>query len=265
MVEASPIRDAAACGGCGGSLPGDRLAPATFCPDCGTCLLDLTGKGLGFQPFVPPRVGREGAWSRLQAALVDAPSAASISSRLLYVPFHERAADPRSAGIVLDARAALAPAADLLPAGLPTLRSPRGDDVRGLAIAATAHRGRLADPKGSLDLIREGEAVDVMIPPPEGTHLLYYPLWFLTYRVDHKERCAVVDAATGRPIGPSAPPRRWNAALLASAAGFATFAVVLLIAAPLDRPVLRIVLAAAASWAAAYFTLSWTLTRERAR
>jgi hypothetical protein len=288
------LRAQAACGACGRSLSVDSAAPAAFCRDCGSCLLRVPG-WTALQPCVPPRIGGGAAWLKLRAALLEPGTADMTAARLLFVPFHEWPADLGRTRLVRDARAVLAPAADLLPAGLAVPRSPRGDDRRALAVAASAHKGRLADPADLMDLIKMSEAVDVMIPapaaPPPGAapgsapRLLYYPFWFLTYRIEWKENRGVVDAATGRPVGASAPPSRWAPAILAAAAGLAAFAAVASAApwlagaaagagagaepgstAALSVSGVAYVLATAAvSWAAAFLVLSRLLRRERAR
>src|SRR5207249_3087555 len=116
---------------------------------------------------VPPRVGADAAWSRLRESGFAGFTSERTGARLLFAPFHEWAPDLGRTRLVKDARALLAPAADLLPAGFLAPASPGGDDRRGLAIAETAHKGRLADPAAALDLIRLGETVDVMLPRPE--------------------------------------------------------------------------------------------------
>jgi hypothetical protein len=135
--------------------------------------------------------------------------------------------------------------------------------------------GRLADPRQALDLIRQGDVVDVMIPPsavaPAGAapgarpRLLYYPFWFLTYAVDHRERVGVVDATNGCPVGSASRPRRWRPAILASLAGAASFGIVWWaagMAVPAPMPAL---LAGLSSWAAAMITLGRSIIRERGR
>ena len=270
---AAGVRSAAVCGGCAREFHPDLTAAAVFCPECGSCLLSLHAGG--HHPFVPPRITEEAAWERLRAALIDADRATLTAARLLYLPFHEWPGDLNRRGVVKDARAVLAPAADLLPAGLRPPSSPAANDLRGLAISEIAHKGRLADPRETLDLIRRGEAVDVMIDPPvrppEGAaagsepRLLYYPFWFLTYRVDYKERRDVVDAATGRPVGSSSAPDRWRPAAGGTAAGAAvTFAAVFL-AGALHLPIAGSVAAATASWLAAFVVFARLMRRERGR
>lgn len=272
------LRTATACGACGKKLAADLKHSATFCRECGCCLLALPSVHAGtgaLQPFVPPRVEKDAAWLSLRGADIEASKATLTASRLLFVPFREWSPDLSRTRVVHDARALLAPAADLLPAGFLAPVAPAGDDRRGLAIAETSHKGRLADPEGALALIRQGEVVDPMLPPParapEGAEpgatprLLYYPFWFLTYRIDWTERRGVVDAVTGEPVGPSSAPRRWAPAAIAAAAGLAVFLLLFLALKPLEMPVVGGIVAAAGSWAAATVSLDRLIRRERAR
>jgi hypothetical protein len=272
------LRSAAVCGLCGRPINADLSKPATFCPECGCCLLAIQRGGGGaaeLLPLVPPRVGADAAWSKLSESALPGLRAERTAARLLFVPFHEWAPDLSRTRVVRDARALLAPAADLLPAGFHAPDSTLGDDRRGLAIAETAHKGRLADPASTLDLIRQGEAVDVMVPrpgtPPEGAdpgappRLLCYPFWFVTYRVDWTERRGVVDAVTGEPVGPSSTPRRWRPAVSASLAGLATFAILSIPLAPMGMPAVQATVAGAGSWVAAAVTLANLLRKERGR
>jgi len=268
------LRTAAVCGSCGKALAADLSAPATFCRECGCCLLVLPRTPC-FPILVPPRVEVEAAWGRLRSAAVRGDRARMTAWRLLFVPFHEWAPDLGRTRVIRDAHALISPAADLLPAGLRSPAAPLGDDVRALAIAKTAHRGRLADPAAGLSLIRKGEAVDVMIPSPArapegadptaGSRLLYYPFWFLTYRIDWTEHRGVVDAVTGEPVGPSAAPRRWTPAVLSAAAGLGAFAALGFLLKPLGSPAVQSICAAAVSWAAARVTLARLLRHERGR
>ncbi len=264
----------AACATCGRVIPVHEKIPATFCMECGCCVLSLSGSG-ALPPLVPPHVLEEGAWRSLAAAAPGGERLVRRSARLLFVPFHEWEPDLGRRRLVKDARAVLAPAADLLPAALRMPASAAGDDVRGTAIAEVAHKGRLADPRGALELIRLGEPVDVMIPPadpaPVGAgggampRLLFYPFWFLTYAVDHKEQAGVVDATNGRPVGVTAPARRWSPPAAAGVAGAAVFGVAWIgLAAALPAWIAAPV-AAALSWLAAAGALSFTILRERAR
>jgi len=272
------LRTASACGACGKAIAADAAQPATFCRECGCSLLLVTRAGQAppsLDPFVAPRVDATAAWARLKAAGRHAESASMTGSRLLFVPFHEWAPDLSRTRLVKDARSLFAPAADLLPSGLPGAPSPSGEDLRGLAVAETAHKGRLADPSGTVDLIRQGEIVDVMLPPPDHApdgadpacppRLLYYPLWFITYRIDWTERRGVVNAVTGEPVGPSSAPVRFRAAALAAVAGLVSFAAVSLLLSPLGMPVIRSVVAGAISCAAAALSLARLLRGERGR
>jgi hypothetical protein len=120
-----------------------------------------------------------------------------------------------------------------------------------------------------------GEVVDVMVPPPdripEGAdsnvprRLLYYPFWFLTYRIDWTERRGVVDAVTGEPIGPSSAPRRWLPAALGAAAGCAAFILISMVLRPLEMPVIQDLVSAAGACAVAAVALSRHIARERGR
>ncbi|MBI3451200.1 MAG: hypothetical protein HY049_20085 [Acidobacteria bacterium] len=272
------LRSTVSCGFCGKPIHADLAVPAHFCRDCGCCLLVRTPAGSAaplLTPLVPPRVTREAAWSRLQGTGGDLDRAQLTGARLLLVPFHEWAPDLGRTRVVKDARALLAPACDLLPAGFQAPVAPLGDDRRGLSIAETAHRGRLADPAAALALIREGEAVDVMVPAPDripegaatgsSPRLLHYPLWFLTYRIDWTERRGVVDAVTGEPVGPSSTPRMWSPAALAAAAGGAAFVAAFVALRPLAMPWIQAAVAAAFSCGAATWTWGLTLRRERGR
>lgn len=272
LLEIGPAP--AACATCGRLVPVHEKIPATFCMECGCCVLSIPGSGV-LPPLVAPHVLEAGAWNSLSAAVPGGERAVRRSARLLFVPFHEWEPDLGRRRLVKDARAALAPAADLLPAGLRIPSSAAGDDVRGAAIAEVAHKGRLADPRGALDLIRHGEPVDVMMPPahpaPPGAEggapprLLYYPFWFLTYAVDHKERAGVVDATNGRPVGSTAPVRRWAPPAAAGVTGAAVFTLAWLgLAAALPAWIAAPV-AAAISWAASFLAFSHVMTTERGR
>jgi hypothetical protein len=120
------------------------------------------------------------------------------------------------------------------------------------------------------------EIIDHSLPAPgagpgerggtRGATLLYYPFWFLTYRIDHKEHAGVVNAVTGHPVGPSSPPDRWAPAWIPAAAGFASFLLVYLAVSGLTRlPLVGAVLAALASAATASVILGALLRRERGR
>jgi len=272
------LRSTSSCGFCGKTIHADPAVPAQFCRECGCCLLVQTREGRGaprLTPLVPPRVTKDAAWRRLQATGGDRDRAQLTGARLLFVPFHEWAPDLGRTRVVNDARALLAPACDLLPAGFLAPVSPLGDDRRGLAIAGTAHKGRLADPSAAMALIREGEAVDVMMPPPPAVpdgaapgsspRLLLHPLWFLTYRVDWTERRGVVDAVTGEPIGPSSPPGLWGLAAAAAAAGGAAFVAAFLALQPLSMPWVQAAVAAVVSCPASAWVWGLRLRRERGR
>jgi hypothetical protein len=217
-------------------------------------------------PFTPPGIRAESAWSSLRQRLLEADRAELTSSRLHMVPFHDRGSgvgEPSSKG---RQAARLTPAADLLPAGLQTSRiaSPRG--IRGLSIGDPDEHCRPVDPEGALSLIRLAETVDLMLPPPsESSRLYYLPFWFLTYRIDHVEHCGVVDAVSGMPVGPSAPPDRWLPSLVASVAGAAVFTAFFLGLAFLDSQVLRAALSGVVSWAAGFSTFGRLVLRERGR
>lgn len=274
MTQLLGLRASATCGSCGSALSADSTAPTAFCPACGTCLLRSREPG-PLHAFVPPKIGGEAAWLRLRSSLPEAARSQMTAARLLLVPFHEWPPDPSARRIARDARAVLAPAADLAPAGLVVPISPLGGDRRGLAVAESAHRGRLTDPEVMIPLIRQGEEVDVMLPAPPrapaggdpsaAPHLLYYPFWFFTFRIDWKEHRGVVDAFTGSLVGPSSPPRRWRSAIIVAAAGFAVTAAIVTLGATRLTPSILTALTAAASWAAAWFALSRRLRRERAR
>ena len=272
------LRTATVCGSCGRTINADLSKPAIFCPECGCCLLALrpgNGRSGALHAVVPPRVDADAAWSRLSAPGFEGLASQRTAARLLFVPFHEWAPDLNRTRVVRDARALLAPAADLLPAGFLAPSSHGGDDRRGLAIADTSHKGRLADPAAALDLIRLGEAVDVMLPRPETApegadpgappRLLYYPFWFVTYRVDWTERRGVVDAVTGEPVGPSSSPWRWRPALSAAFIGLTAFLALSLLLKPIGMPVMQGTVAGVASWVAAAVSLTNLLRRERGR
>jgi len=172
------------------------------------------------------------------------------------VPFRDQG---RAAG-------GLAAAADLLPAGLDPRRIGSPRPARGALTTGLEERRRSADPDAASDLLRLAEPVDVMLPSSaEGSRLCYVPFWFLTYRVDHVERCGVVNAVTGKPVGPSAAPSRWLPALAASGAGFVGFAVISLAAFPPGLPLVQALVAGAVSWAAALAVLSRGILRQRGR
>lgn len=262
------------CATCGTAVVLHEKIPATFCMECGCCVLNLP-RGGSLPPLVPPHVLEEGAWRSLEATIPEGAKAVRRSARLLFVPFHEWEPDVGRRRLLKDARAVLSPAADLLPAGLRVPASAAGDDVGGLAIAEVAHRGRLADPRGALDLIRLGEVVDPMIEPahpaPAGAaggamaRLLYYPFWHFTYAVDHKERSGVVDATNGLPVGASAPPRRWRPPVAAGVAGAVTFALAWLGLGALLPAWIAAVASALLSWVAAFAAFKSAVTAERGR
>lgn len=280
------LRSAATCGSCGKPIQADTSARAIFCRDCGCCLL-TTNAGVAatpgtvgapsLHPFVPPRVEESAAWERLKEAMPPhaAQRAQLTAARLLFVPFHEWAPDLSVTRIAKDARAVLAPAADLTPAGLRPPASPMGDDLRGLRLADHAHAARLADPSQALALVARGEIVDAMFPvpgrPPSGAardataRILYYPFWSLTYRVDWKENRGVVDAATGRPVGPSSKPSRWAPSIVACGVGLTVFLALFAMLKPLQWPVVGALTAAAGAWGASTLALSRLLHRERSR
>lgn len=277
MAEAaSPAsgRTGAPCATCGEKVPVHPAIPATFCMECGCCVLNLDDGG-ALPPLVMPQILEEGAWRAIPAVEHGGDRIRPREARLVFVPFHEWEPDTGRRRLVRDARGPLSPAADLLPAGLRPPRSPRGDDVRGLSLAGTAHRGRLADPRTALDLIRRGETVDVMLPPahpaPAGAaggsrpRVLYYPFWLLTFAVDHVERAGVVDATSGRPVGPSLPPRRWRPALEAALGGGAAFLAAWSAASLLLSPPWSALTAGALSWAVAAGLLTSSMLRERGR
>ncbi len=254
------------CGICGKRAWLDPSTPATACRECGACLLRLPGSEGPLHPFTPPGIRAESAWSSLRRRLLEAGRAELTSSTLLMVPFYDRGrvAAVRSPEDRPEVR--LAPAADLLPAGLETSRigSPRG--VRGLSIGDPDEHCRPVDPEGALGLVRLAETVDLMLPPPPGPSRLYYlPFWSLTYRIDHVEHCGVVDAVSGIPVGSSAPPKRWLPALAAAAAGAALFIAFYTGLGLLDSPILRTVLSGLGSWAAALATFGRLVLRERGR
>lgn len=273
-APAGTARTQAPCASCDHPVAIHQKIPATFCMECGTCVLNLDDGG-PLRPLVMPQHFEEGAWEALVREIPDGKRAERRLARLVFVPWHEWKADTGRRRLIRDARAPLAPAADLLPAGLRPAASPLADDVRGLAVAETAHKGRLADPRHALDLIRRGEVVDVMIPPahpaPSGAaggslpRPLYYPFWLFTYAVDHKERVGVVDAHTGRPVGPSRAPSRWAPALRAGITGAVVFAAVYAVGARSLGGAAPALAAGALSWAAAWLALESGLARERGR
>lgn len=276
MAEAvaTPGMTQAACSTCGHEVPIHERIPATFCMECGCCVLSLAD-GSPLPPLVLPTVLEEGAWKAFTLVAADGDRAVLRNARLLFVPWHEWAPDLGRRRLIRDARAVVSPAADLLASGLRPTTSPLGDDVRGLAVAAAAHQGRLADPRTALELIRRGEIVDITVPPtrpaPPGAgggtlpRPLYYPFWFLTYAVDHKERVGVIDAANGRAIGPSQPPNRWTPAIRAAITGGVAFAAAW-IAGGLALPApLAAAGAGAISLGAAWLALGSAMIRERGR
>jgi len=190
--------------------------------------------------FIAPRQDRDAAWARLVAGIPDGDRAQMISARLACVPF----AEGRARGGTM-----MMSLADLLPAGLPPGTMPAG--------AAGASAGSGGD-------FPEHERIDVMIPAGD-TAVVHHPFWLFTYRIDYKEHAAAVDAVSGLPAGPAAPPDRWAPAWKSALAGLVVFAVVGTGAAAVLPALAAWPIAGILSWAAAAFFLTREIAKLRAR
>jgi len=228
----------ARCLACGAKLkieeqPGSLATPA--CPMCGLTLVGPASLS-DLAPVAVPRATLEACWASLakERRLPLQGGATELrEARLLLVPFWKRD-DPTGgggsgAGLVVSG-------ADLLPIGLPPLTA-RRQNVRGLGVRTGTRTGDAMGrlPGGaSLDAI----AVDATLGPDALTpqeaieagragsgapawRLVYYPVWAMCYVLFNKEHHHVVDAVTGRPVGPARRVRwsivsaLWAAAMLA--------------------------------------------------
>ncbi len=182
-------------------------------------------------PVASP-LSQQAAWDALagERRWPARPGAVELrSARLLLVPFwrHHLGAGRVGAGRVGAGRggaggaAGVVSAADLLPIGLP----PLGAQRTSLSGFAARFGYAAAAPDGSV-------SVDSTLPPPDGSWTPErHPMWAFHYVQHNKERFHVVDAVTGRAIGPA---RRFRP-LPVAAAGAIAFAALFLTAWPLLR------------------------------
>jgi len=267
MSDSAGTSRSGRCLACGaGAKPGD--AQAVNCPRCGLTLLRVPGTS-SFAPAVIPAVSREDAWralARMRRLEAVAGVAEIRSARILMVPFwrqvDEGVRSVSRPGVVLSA-------AELLPVGLPGL-SPSRQQVAGLDVERRTRTGdalgRLEENPGRVDagvvaVVRGPgglsglEALEAAAAPSAGGWTLYYyPVWSFHYVFYSKEYFHVVDATTGRPVGParevSWPLVAWTAA--ASQAGAFLAALPLIGAA-----------AALPAWLVSLGVMRWLLRRQR--
>ncbi len=204
------------------------------CPRCGLALVSVAGMDV-LPPLVVPRWERDACWRALlrERGISRADSGTSRGAHLALVPFWREAGSARDgtprAGVVLSG-------ADLQSAGLPLLttsqRRLRGADVEA--------RSRSGDAMGRLEgdgSAMEAAVMDVTLRPgvkmsrrgtDDGTgwKLFYYPFWSFRYLAGGVQHFHMVDAVTGRPLGPA---RRSRHLMISVATGLSMLAIFLIL------------------------------------
>ena len=192
----------------------------TACPRCGLALASVAGMEF-LPPLVVPRHPKEACWKSLLRERGLVAREASVTPRgatLVLAPFWRQSSGARDGA---SRPAVVLSGADLQSSGLPLLTA-RQQRIRGADVET---RSRSGDAMGRL----EGDAIDATVmdvtlrpgvamsrrgtDTGAGWKLFYYPFWSFRYLADGVQHFHMVDAVTGRPVGPARRPRHMMIAL----------------------------------------------------
>ena len=222
------------CLACDAKIKRAARAAVAACSRCGRALVSVAGMDV-MPPLVVPLAAREACWKTLlleRGATSREDEVTQRGALLTLVPFWRQGGSADSAsrsGVVLAG-------ADLQSAGLPLLTTSQ-QHIRGAEIEP---RSRSGETMGRLEgdgSAMEATVMDVTLRPgitmsrrgtDDGTgwKLFYYPFWSFRYLEGGVQHFHMVDAVTGRPVGPARRPRHL---MISIAAGLTMLAVFLLL------------------------------------